>query len=291
MNRTILTCLLLCACLWLVAGCGSSAEQAALPGQLKAWIDAPLDRMTLPLAPYEIVCHGTDPGGIARMELTINDTTETDEAVEVEGPLTTMRHKWTPPGPGTYVIKARAQNQSGQWSAADTVTVLVVAAGMAPTTTTTPGTSVTTPAGSAGTTTTPAGGNQPQTPEGGTTFSVPQLSTSNFYYAYCGSSPLQVTINVSVSDSAGINSVEIHYRLRNKTTGQLSSWFDRQMTSAGGSYQVTLKAENDFNLSFLGYGSMVEYQFLATNSNGIASQSALYDDLSLTGCGARVPPR
>ncbi len=289
-SRTLAVAMMIMLLTLTLAGCGSGSEKAALPGQLKAWVDAPLDQMTIPLAPYQIVCHGTDAGGVARMELTINDVAEADEAVEAHGSLATLRHMWTPPGPGIYKIRVRAQNLAGEWSTNDMVTVFV-ATGPEASTTAANGVLPATTNGASGATTTPAGGNEPQPAAGETAISQPQLSTDHFYYRYCGGSPLLVTITVSVSDPTGISGVVVHYRLRNKTTGQLSSWFDKQMTSVGGNYQVTLNAENDFNLKFVGFDNTVQYQFVATNSSGAATSSALYDNLSLTGCGARVPPR
>jgi len=50
-------------------GCGPQASSAGGP---QAWIDAPLEGMQLPLAPYEIVAHADDPSGIAQFEFNVN---------------------------------------------------------------------------------------------------------------------------------------------------------------------------------------------------------------------------
>ena len=36
------------------------------PAFMNVWIDAPLDGMTLPLAPYEVVSHANGPSGISQ---------------------------------------------------------------------------------------------------------------------------------------------------------------------------------------------------------------------------------
>jgi len=41
-------------------------------GTAKAWIDAPLDGMQLPLSPYTLVFHSSDPVGVMKMEVSIN---------------------------------------------------------------------------------------------------------------------------------------------------------------------------------------------------------------------------
>jgi hypothetical protein len=47
-------------------------DLAAIPSGPRAWIDAPRNHSTLPFAPYEVVFHGSDPGGVALAELSIN---------------------------------------------------------------------------------------------------------------------------------------------------------------------------------------------------------------------------
>ena len=98
------------------AGCDAS-QISTSDVQLQAWIDAPLNESVIPLAPYEVVAHASDPSEISSLELYINGeiintllNTDTDQL------LITFRQSWTPPSPGTYNIQVRAKNGSGEWS-------------------------------------------------------------------------------------------------------------------------------------------------------------------------------
>lgn len=99
----------------LVAACAPDASPD--PATLTAWIDAPLHESTIPLAPYEIVVHGSDPGQISSLEISIDG--EVVEVITNPDPgdlLFSLRLTWTPPAPGTYTIQARGQNSAGLWS-------------------------------------------------------------------------------------------------------------------------------------------------------------------------------
>jgi SH3-like domain-containing protein len=97
--------------IWFFASC---APQAASGGDPQAWIDAPLDGMQLPLAPYEIVAHAEDPSGIAQFEFNVNGNVIATTAGSA-GSLSTVRQMWNPAAPGDYVISVRAMNTSGTW--------------------------------------------------------------------------------------------------------------------------------------------------------------------------------
>ena len=66
-------------CIFLCTGCNvPKAVQyidISLPENTgpQAWVDAPLDNTTLPLAPYEIVFHITDQQEVTQGELSINN--------------------------------------------------------------------------------------------------------------------------------------------------------------------------------------------------------------------------
>jgi len=87
------------------------------PSALSAWIDAPLDDSTIPLAPYQIVAHGSDPVQITLLEITVNG--ELLSRIENPSPghlLLTAKADWNPPAPGVYTIQARGKNSAGDWS-------------------------------------------------------------------------------------------------------------------------------------------------------------------------------
>ena len=98
----------------LLAGC-AGATGAAGP---QAWIDAPMNDSTHPLAPMEIVLHGADPDGVAMVELSVNGEVLSRRPPEsTDLPLVTSRVAWDPRAPGEYTLTARAQNHAGVWSA------------------------------------------------------------------------------------------------------------------------------------------------------------------------------
>lgn len=98
--------------------CGCDSVQLPSSGaQLQAWIDAPLNESTLPLAPYEIVAHASDPTEISTLELSIEgEIINTLSNTNPNHLLMTFRQSWTPPSPGDYTIQVRAKNSSGEWS-------------------------------------------------------------------------------------------------------------------------------------------------------------------------------
>ena len=100
----------------LLAGACTS-QVSPVSSSLAAWIDAPLDQSTIPLAPYQIVAHGSDPGQIILLEITVDG--EVLSVIENPNPgdlLLAGKADWTPPAPGVYTIQARGQNSSGDWS-------------------------------------------------------------------------------------------------------------------------------------------------------------------------------
>ncbi len=87
------------------------------PNSLIAWIDAPLDGSTIPMAPYQIVAHASDPGQITLLEISVDGeilgVTENPDPGDL---LLSTKAAWNPPSPGVYTIQARGQNSSGAWS-------------------------------------------------------------------------------------------------------------------------------------------------------------------------------
>ena len=98
----------------LLTGCNGNGTPA--PGPSQTWIDAPLDGMTLPLAPYKMVFHGASFVGVTEFEIQINS-----QVVDHVPPLGqgsggpqwgTMflgEYLWKPTAPGTYLIHIRAK--------------------------------------------------------------------------------------------------------------------------------------------------------------------------------------
>jgi hypothetical protein len=108
--------LLLAACAPQAAISGNGGSAGGSP---VSWWDAPLPGTIVDseLPAVQLISHHSDPGGIAEIELTVND----EILVPNPGPpeaetLITDTREWTPPGPGEYTLRVRAKNNNGQWS-------------------------------------------------------------------------------------------------------------------------------------------------------------------------------
>jgi hypothetical protein len=115
------------ACLF-VAGCNMPILRGAVMFDLppQAWIDAPLNGSKLPLAPYEVVFHGSDPGVVTRGEFSVNGNVQSSlPNPDDTGHLIVFRVGWTPPAPGEYTLRARTLNSAGGWSDYAEVVVIV----------------------------------------------------------------------------------------------------------------------------------------------------------------------
>lgn len=209
----------LCLAATLLAACAAAAPGGSKAGgALAAWIDAPLDGAVLKMEAYPVVIHGTDPGGVAQLELSIEGTVVlTAPNANSASLLAKATHEWLPPAPGTYTLRARAQNKGGAWSdyAEATVTVL-------PDETPTP-------------TFTPT----PESRDG--TFGEPEFSPAILSWAKgCPSDTL--TASITAADPDGIKAVVLFYRLQNASTNALTAWANLAMNPKGGDrYSVSFK--------------------------------------------------
>jgi len=119
----------LLALLWLAA----CAPQAGPEGSPLAWIDAPLDGSTLPLAPVEVRAHGADPSGVSQFEFSVDGSVVgTWPAPGAASSLTMIVQTWDPPAPGAYTLRVRVQNGSGGWSDYARVAVNIGGSGAVP---------------------------------------------------------------------------------------------------------------------------------------------------------------
>ena len=120
--------------LFMIIGAACNPEDAQKLAQTgpRSWIDAPLSDTNVPLAQIEVISHSSDPLQIVQVELSVNGAAlRTDPNPDSGGTLATMRQKWTPSGPGNYVLMVRAQNSAGIWGdyAQAVVTVGAVSGG------------------------------------------------------------------------------------------------------------------------------------------------------------------
>lgn len=108
-----------------VAGCNFPSQSGASIGP-QSWIDAPQQGSTIPLAPYKIVSHASDLGGISQIELYVNGALlATVPSSNTSDSLVTTEQLWTPPLPGTYQLQVHARSNAGVWGDYAMVTVIV----------------------------------------------------------------------------------------------------------------------------------------------------------------------
>lgn len=123
---TTLFALLLGAALAL-AGCGGSGGGSGV----QAWFDAPMNESTHPVAPMEIVAHAADPGGVALVEISVNNEVLSRRPPDsTSASLVTFRVDWGPASPGDYILVVRAQDHAGVWSAPSSTHVVLSEAGV-----------------------------------------------------------------------------------------------------------------------------------------------------------------
>ncbi len=106
--------------IFLSVSCAPASNPIAenITGGPGAWIDAPLDGSTIPLAPYNVVAHASDAGSISTFELKVNGQIVGTDAVDgdqVGQTIAHISHNWLPPAPGTYLLEVRAANTNGEY--------------------------------------------------------------------------------------------------------------------------------------------------------------------------------
>jgi hypothetical protein len=250
-----------------------------------AWIDAPLDGMHLLMQPYSIVFHGSDPHGIARMEVSINSAVLATLAnPETTKPLVYLTQAWTTQGPGRYIIRVRAQSITGAWSEQDLVTVDV--AGAVTPTSTMVASFTPTPTLTASLTPTLTPSSTPT--QIAAAFGQPVISTRVFQYKDdCLPNPDQVTIKISLLHPVNGMIVYLYYRLRNISTDTLTSWNDGlNMTDTGGGlFQITITSLSIAEARELkGAAAEFQYQFVVMNGQGTPIRSPVYTNIKLSSC-------
>ena len=262
-------------CVFLTAGLFLSGCNLprTLGGAAQAWIDAPLDGMRLPLAPYTLVCHASDPLGVRQMEVSINGQVLAMLAnPDPSQGLVHMTQEWDPQQAGRYVIRVRAQNTAEAWTDPDSVTVEIEAITPTPSMTITPTATIT-----------PTGMPRP--------FTV-QKSGDQFYFGAASCGPNAITLEVQVSDPVQVQDVTLFFHLRDKASGNKTAWNNGlgMQAEGGGKFKVTVQAA-----SIPAYDAFPEslffYQFAGTNaSRAVVQRSDVYSDISLSACGAYIAP-
>jgi hypothetical protein len=82
-----------------------------------AWIDAPLNGSTIPLAEVQIIVHASDPAGVSSFELSVDGQllgNPPAEAAQTDS-LAHASQIWVPAAPGTYLLEVRASSSDGDF--------------------------------------------------------------------------------------------------------------------------------------------------------------------------------
>jgi hypothetical protein len=282
--RPILSFAVLLVCVSLY-GCNMPGPQGedGQTGSVQAWIDAPLDGSTIPLAtPYEIVLHAYDPASVTQVELKANGSllaaipnTNTGQL------LTTLKYLWTPAEPGNYTLSARAQSSDGLWGSETTV-VVTVAGSIVPPVVPAIDSGTATPVDTLTPTLVPTITPSP-TPVPADLSFTPRISSNQFYYGSCGSD--QVTIQVYAS-GGNVYSVVLFTQL------QGASWDEGSgMTPSGdGWFSRTVSSRSLDGAKNVDTATLL-YQFVATGSSSqVIGRSQVYSDITLTACAQEQPP-
>ena len=263
----------------LLSGCNLPQGQA---GAAQAWIDAPLDGMILPLAPYTIVFHASAPLGVTQMEVSLNGQVLADlpNPDPAQG-LVSLSQPWQPAQPGSYVIAVRAQDQAGNWTTPDSVTVVVQ-----------PATPTPTPTPTASATISPTPTSLP-TATPGPVFSALRVSTNVFYRI---TPPVpgkisppdtrlhSVTFTVKVDDPAGIRIAELYFCLKDPQSGSTTPWHNAAMSDQGnGIYSYTLNSQDPALTPSAPKTMTLEYQFIVTHPDLSLVRGPVFADITLQG--------
>ncbi len=300
MKTTRYLACLLCF-IFLLSACEETSTLPAPGVRLQTWIDAPLDGMRLPLAPYKVVFHITDAGSVSAGELIINGSSATVLPNPQPGTnYAGLMYDWNPPGYGVYTLQARAQGADGAWGdfAQVVVEILEPTATLTPTDVNTPThTPTLTPTATFTVTVTltpPATLTRTPTvtPVPGPSkisFQNPHPNSSQIYFRGNGCGRKEVDFYVTIPESAKASQVTVHYRLLDRNNGRhVTNWYTKLMYHPSGSTVDWLESVNP-EVEIPGVADFpqaeIQYYFSAVNALSASEVSSdIYDNILLDIC-------
>jgi hypothetical protein len=229
----------------------------------RCWIDYPLDGSTLDAGTsYQIIAHSTSPKGVAQTEFVVNEKV-LGTVSNQSGSMATGAQAWQPGAAGQFTVKARCQDSSSNWG--DYATAKVTVTGTGPRLIL-PGLQ-------------PPKIVLPQQAQTGTSFSDLNLSTNHFYYRATGCGPKQVTVELTAADPAGVDRVDIFYRLVDQISQKQTNWSSLPMQGAAGRnagetrWSRVVNSESDIP-DFANYANCwFQFYVKAHNKAGVEKQS------------------
>ncbi len=275
----------------------SACEKPPIPQSagdgLLSWIDAPLNGMKLPLAPYKIVFHITDGAPVSNGELSINGSVVALLPNPQPGTnFATLSYDWSPGKPGMYTLQTRAQGDAGAWG---TYAQVVVEVGepnptITPTDIYTP-TPTLTPTLTHTETQTPTPTRTPtRTPLPGPaviSFTNIRVNTSQIYVGLGGCGRKEVDLYVTVPAASKVQSISATYRIVDRNdSSHVTSWITENLyiTQAGGTeWVVSVNPGAEILEAALFVSAELEYKFTAVNANG-SKQSDVYSNVRVDYC-------
>ncbi len=245
----------------------------------RCWIDYPLNGSTLDTGTsYQIIAHSTSPNSVSQTEFSINDKVLGTTSNQ-NGSMAVGTQTWQPGTAGQYIVKARCNDRTGNWSDYAMAMVTVTGAGSR---LILPGLQ-------------PPRIILPSTSQTGTSFSEMTLSADHFYYRATACGPKQVTIRLKVSAQSGIANTTIWFRLADQSSQQATAWTSLPMQgTVGGNagetiWSLTLNSENDIS-GFANYtNAWFQFYFKAKNKAGVEINSdTYYQRVTLSACAGNL---
>ncbi|MEI8131784.1 MAG: Ig-like domain-containing protein, partial [Leptolinea sp.] len=243
--KRIFTQLLAFVLLTAISACNSpqSSQIVAASGGARTWFDAPLDGSNLPKAPYPVVIHAYDPGGVTQVELSVNGVVLANLKPSSDSGLSVFKYAWVPKKTGNFVLRARTQGQGETWNSEAIANVIIgeftptLVSSFTPTLvdtfTPTPVISFTPTLVSSFTPTPP--------PSAKLSFKA-NVSATQIYSGSCGTN--SVTIQAYASDTNLVRGVTLFINLQDQQSKTSTGWDGGEsMSSAGnGWFQRTVSA-------------------------------------------------
>ncbi|HEX7555995.1 MAG TPA: Ig-like domain-containing protein [Leptolinea sp.] len=268
-----------------------AAPKVSVSGGARTWFDAPQDGSNLPLAPYPVVIHAYDPGGVAQVELSVNGVILENLKPSDEAGLSVFKYSWVPKQTGNYMLRARSQGQGKTWNSEAIVNVIIgeitptLVSSFTPTLVDT-----FTPTAVISFTPTLVSSFTPSPPPSTKLTFKANVSATQIYYGSCG--PNSLTIQAYASDTNLVRGITLFINLKDQQSGASIGWDGGEsMNPAGnGWFQRTFSATSIPNYNSY-TNAWILYQFVATGSDGsIVGRSPVYSDVALSGCDAPPPP-
>jgi hypothetical protein len=126
-------------------------------------------------------------------------------------------------------------------------------------------------------------------PTAGLAFNQPGLSVGHFYSGGAGCGPLDLKLQVQVSDPDHVSSVVLFFHLKDKAGGGTTPWNEGVVMEPLGSGQYSYDLVSKTIPAFNSYPeAWLVYQFAATGAGGqVVLRSPPYSDVTLTMCGKK----